>query len=864
MYVQGAIVVDNILYVPTTGSGIYALNPLDGSEIWWVSGGSMHAGVAVEGDLIYGTASWSLKAFNRFTGVEIWSYSTSPGIHSTPAVAYGNVYVQADNGYFHSVNKDTGSLVWKYDLNTNNWNGIKSSPAVGFDKVFVGGQKGGNDFFCFNAHNGALIWSYELAGTVISSPVISGNGIVYIGTSTLYAFDVNDGTLIWSYGLTGSSARASPAIYNEVIYIPTVSVMYAIGVYTGPPSDNQPPIADAGELYIEEEGEKITFDASASSDPDGDALSYRWDFNGDSVWDTSWSSSPFAEYTWGDDYNGDVILEVSDGEFQDTDIAVVIVNNVAPIGGINGIYLSDEGLSFTFSAEATDQGSDDLTFLWELEYGPSISKVYFNNGIDPDPYPSPFGTFPFSAIDSFGHTYGDDAVYSVSLTISDDDGGYVVYTTAATIQNTAPIIEPFDPIVSDEGSPFMIITSTLDYGSDDLTFTWDFEFGPTITNIYYNNGIDEDPDPSPEGVFPFIVEDMVEHTYGDNGIYKIVLTVTDDDGGIASFTTNIIVNNVAPIIEPLIPQTLDEGSLLTLSCPAFDFGSDDLTFSWQLDYGPNITNTYFNDGATLDLPCSPWGTYPMEMTDSVTHCYGDNGNYSITLTVADDDGGSAVSTSYINVNNVIPTIENIEANILVNFTLRVAGEKWHDVKMYILADGSEIGYAEVERNPGDPDEQSVTVSDVKCDVTKLIEIRLSYTPMDDPLNGQINGGTPVWVIMNTYKGDEVRCHHTCNVLHPDTWEWRVNINQQLIGHEITLEASAKDIGSDDLQFQWSFGSIITYYNDGLKPDPYPSPDGVFPFFVMDSPLYFYNGSETISLSVIDDDGGTAISLIDII
>jgi PKD repeat protein len=53
-------------------------------------------------------------------------------------------------------------------------------------------------------------------------------------------------------------------------------------------------------------------------------------------------------------------------------------------------------------------------------------------------------------------------------------------------------------------------------------------------------------------------------------------------------------------------------------------------------------------------------------------------------------------------------------------------------------------------------------------------------------------------------------------------------------------------------------TATTYFNDGIGPDPYPNPDGAFPFTVTDSETHAYQAAGIYELKLIvrDDDGGT--------
>jgi hypothetical protein len=86
------------------------------------------------------------------------------------------------------------------------------------------------------------------------------------------------------------------------------------------------------------------------------------------------------------------------------------------------------GHNITFEAHVEDQGSDDLTVLWDFGDGNySGPNTYFNNGISPDPFPSP-EINPMNAADFAVHSYSYSGTFTITLTVTDDDGAVTTFT----------------------------------------------------------------------------------------------------------------------------------------------------------------------------------------------------------------------------------------------------------------------------------------------------------------------------------------------------------------------------------------------------------------------------------------------------
>jgi PKD repeat protein len=268
------------------------------------------------------------------------------------------------------------------------------------------------------------------------------------------------------------------------------------------------------------------------------------------------------------------------------------------------------------------------------------------------------------------HIYADNGVYTVTVTVSDDDGGTVNKTFTVTVNNVAPNLIVAPDQVVDEGSLLSVtnIGQFTDPGFDNPlneggetteTFTYSIDWGDGTPPDMGVATIDVLGGP---GVLTAGSFDG-SHIYADNGVYTVTITVMDDDGGVASDTLTVIVNNVAPTLVVPGDQMVDAGSLLSLpdigqfTDPGFDNplnpeGEVTEQFTFAIDWGDG---TPVDSGpGTIDMFGSP-GMLTKGSFDG-SHVYASDGVYTVTVTVSDDDGGTTSDAFLVTVKSAAPIL----------------------------------------------------------------------------------------------------------------------------------------------------------------------------------------------------------------
>ncbi|MCO4769607.1 MAG: PKD domain-containing protein [Deltaproteobacteria bacterium] len=438
---------------------------------------------------------------------------------------------------------------------------------------------------------------------------------------------------------------------------PTNSCIYgAVGVYTlsltvtdndgGTSTDtgtvNVPavnPIADAGGPYAGIQNVPIALDASGSSDSDGNIVTYEWDCEGDGVYEFTSFNANDVTCTYAATGTYTLQLQVTDDDgLMSTDTALVTLTNILPVADAGGPYTGTEASPVAMDGSGSgDADGTIVSYSWDCD----------SDGLPEVILPTPNGA---------SCTFTASGTYTVTLTVTDDDGATDSDTASLTVLSSPPVASAGGPYSGDEGSLILLDGSgSSDAGGSITLYQWD-----CTSDGSYDISATQ---PLGNGCL-----------YDDEGNYTVTLQVTDDDGDTSIAVATIAVANVAPTLSgPNGPLVGDEGASLNWTAVATDPGVFDvLSYSWDFGDGESATGS------------------------SAAHVYLQDGTYNLTVTVTDGDGGSAVNTVQVVIGNLPPilTVWTIpiasDEGQLLNFTAEATDPGILDVLTYSwdFGDGS--------------------------------------------------------------------------------------------------------------------------------------------------------------------------------
>lgn len=329
------------------------------------------------------------------------------------------------------------------------------------------------------------IASYDTDGDPLAYSWNFGDGSAANGVNPLHIYTAGGNytvTLVVNDGKVNSDPATTTASIDEV---------------------NDPPVANPGGPYQGEEGATIPFDGSGSFDPEGQPLTYNWDF-GDGT--SAAGVNPGHAYALADTYT--VTLTVTDNagltDTKSTTATVVEVND-PPVANPGGPYNGNEDQVILFDGSGSyDPEVQPLSYNWTFGDGST------GTGVNPS------------------HAYASGGTYTVTLVVSDGVQNSDPVSTTATITdvNDSPVANPGGPYNGQEDQPIAFDGSgSLDPDGTIATYGWDFGDGS-----------------SGSGINP-------THTYADPGTYTVSLTVTDNGGLTDTQSTTATVAETPAAIE---------------------------------------------------------------------------------------------------------------------------------------------------------------------------------------------------------------------------------------------------------------------------------------------------------------------------
>lgn len=572
-----AIGSDGTIYVGSGGSGsefkLHAINP-DGSGKWsfdcpvaWSS-----PAIGFDGTIYVGSTDGNLYAIYQDGSLK-WKFAAGEYIYASPAIGKDEtIYIGANNGRLYAITP-AGTQKWVFETGNVNFNSF-FSPAIGSDgTIYAGSNFPNNKLYAINP-DGTLKWAFDTGEVYLSTPAISAEGTIYIGSKLKKLFALNpDGTKKWEYETQGF-VESSPVIGTDgTIYIgSTDTYLYSIyGAAGGPAASPWPmfrnnihhtgcPDSDADGLFDYWE-RYYFFDLSQGrlGDIDNDRLRNLLEFQmGLNPADSDTDNDGMSD-GWEATHSFDPLDENDAAQDADEDG----ISNLDEY--LNGFDPHIKAPEVQFSVEPTS-GLAPLTVAFQVTSTGEITSWNWD-----------FGDGSSSSEQNPTHIYLETGTYTIVLD-ADGPGGSDTFSASVDSINTAPVADAGPNQTVNEGTQVQLNGSqSHDLNLNMVAYEWVQLDGPSVVIV---------EDDTSQAVF-------VAPDIGSGGaVLEFQLTVTDKDG--LKDTDTCIVNvswvNQPPAADAGVDQIVDEGLPVTLSgSNSYDPDDAIVEYQWRQIDGPDVS-----------------------------------------------------------------------------------------------------------------------------------------------------------------------------------------------------------------------------------------------------------------------------------
>jgi hypothetical protein len=465
-----------------------------------------------------------------------------------------------------------------------------------------------------------------------------GATVALNGTASI---DADGDLLSYRWRLQSAPTGAVPSLVGATSVSPTLSIpaagLYVVQLVVNDgrvdsaldtvviSTANSAPVANAGADRTTTVAATVTLDGGASTDVDGDSLTFRWRLvaaPAGSV-ETLRSATSVAP-TFRIDRPGTYRFElvVSDSAASSAPDAVVVTTvNSAPVANAGPDQTAYAPQTVTLDGSAsTDVDGDALNYHWSLTSAPAGSRARLSDA----------GAIrPSFAVDRAG-------TYVAQLLVNDGLVSGAVDTVTVTTLNTAPVASA-GPDQSVVAGQIIGLTgeASADVNGDGLAYAWAITVRPSGSTA---------PLLDPTSVMPTFRADRV-------GTYVLQLIVNDGTTDSAPDTVTISTSNTAPVASAGADQpasAVNQPVWLDGSA-SLDADGHGLTYRWALIAAPAGSAATISDAGAIGPAFTP----------------DRGGQYVAQLIVSDGFVDSAPDTVVIETVNRAP-VANAGADLLAN------------------------------------------------------------------------------------------------------------------------------------------------------------------------------------------------------